>query len=707
MSPLPARMSDPLPTPSDDASTGRPALSALDDALVADGIRTRPIAPPSRRGIVTWFAGLGGILVFSAGAAALAAAQDARLAAIGIGVTGGFAAAAWAWWGVFRTGSSAPGRATAVLMALMGGAAVIGEALAREGDRWPGALAVVAGGGVATWWTWRQFAARPRYRVAATVAAATMAAAIVAGQLQRHGWPGAAIAIAGIAVLTLLLVAGQAALRRLLDMPDGVCGVARVIVDEAVRTRATLVLVVLVLVSLPSLPLVLDARERLAYRIQFFLDWALGGATFLLAMMTIFLVCGSVAGDIESRRIHMSLVKPLRRWHYLAGKLLGATLVNGLLLTIVGVGILTAVRVLQNTPALDPADRVAVDDQVLTARRSIRPEHPRRDDFDRDVDTEIDRLRRDDPAAFSGGDDRARDRIRAQKVQEWHSVHADVVSSYLFTGLEAGRSAHGTVQLRLKPFADNVNVDRADVRFVLWLNDRPHPVEAGEHREYTLTSGMVHTLDLPGDAIDADGRLLVTIANRNLVPAGATRPTAISFIPGQGMEMLYRVGSFEGNLLRGIIVCWIKLGLVAAAAVAAASWLGFPTAVLTALGIFAMASASGFLGHSLDIYTGADAADAGLLQLVSERLYHLTKALGEWRLWTAVKVITSSIGEGVLYIVPSFGEYDAVNRIATGRLVSVADVGSCLLEVGAAGVGVLGAAAAALFHGRDLVAVAD
>jgi hypothetical protein len=34
-------------------------------------------------------------------------------------------------------------------------------------------------------------------------------------------------------------------------------------------------------------------------------------------------------------------------------------------------------------------------------------------------------------------------------------------------------------------------------------------------------------------------------------------------------------------------------------------------------------------------------------------------------------------------------------------------VASCLLKVGAAGVGVLGAAAAALFHGRDLVAVAD
>jgi len=694
-------------TPTDPADAGRPSLATLDDALLADGVRTPRLRTPSRRSVLGWLAGLGGIVALSACAAALAAAQEARLAAVGIGVVGGLAATAWAWWGVFRTGSPAPGRATAGLMAIVGGAAGIGEALARDGDRWAGVIAIAAGAIAATWWTWRQFHAAPRNRTAAAVLSAVTGATLMAWQMQRHGWTGAAIAVAGVSVLTLLLFTGQAALRRLLDVPDGICGVARVIVDEAVRTRATLVLVVIVLVSLPSLPLVLDGRERLAYRIQFFLDWALGGATFLLAMMTIFLVCGSVTGDIDSRRIHMSLVKPLRRWHYLVGKLLGATLVNALLLAIVGVGILTAARVLQSTPAVDPTDRTAVDDQVLTARQSVRPEHPRRADFDRDVDSEIDRMRRDDPAAFAVGEERARERIRAQKVQEWHSVHADIVSSYLFTGLEAARSTTGTVQLRLKPFADNVNVDRADVRFVLFLNDRPHPVESGEHREYTLTSGMVHTLDLPAAAIDMDGRLLVTIANRNLVPAGATRATAISFIPGQGMEMLYRVGSFEGNLVRGILVCWIKLGLVAAAAIAASSWLGFPTAVLTSLGIFAMASASAFLGHSLDIYTGADAADAGVLQMLFERLYHLTKALGEWRLWTAVKVVTSSIGEAVLMVVPSLGRYDAVNLVATGRVVSLADLGSCLVEVGLAGVGVLGIVAASLFHGRDLVAVGD
>ncbi len=683
------------------------SVLGLDDALVADGRQEARIVPPTRREIVTWLVTLGGILGLALMAGGLAAVQGFSSVGAAIAIAGGMTALIWIWWGIFRTGSPSPALSTSVLFAVLATAAGSGEAVARAGYPWPAVLLMAGGAVAATRWTWKQFSGRPRNRTLAVVLTGLLSGGLTAWQMYRLGWTSAAVALAGVTTLGLLTVLGQAVLRGILAAPNGICAVARVIVEEAVRTRATLVLLVIVLVSLPSLPLVLDSKERLAYRIQFFLDWSLGGATFLLAMMTIFLVCGSICGDVDSRRVHMSLVKPLNRWQYLLGKLLGATLVNGLLLAIVGVGILTAARVLENAAATDPADRSAVEGQVLTARRTVRPAHPKRADFELDIDAEVDRLKQDDPSAFTAGEEAARARIQAQKVQQWHSVYPDMVSSYLFEGLDTARVSGGTVQLRLKPFADNVNVDRADVRFVLWLNDRPYPVEAGEHKEFTITSGMVHTLDLPSGSVDADGRLLVTFANRNLIPAGAVRPTAISFIPGQGMEMLYRVGTFEGNLLRGILICWIKLAMVAAAAVAAASWLGFPTAVLTALGIFAIASASAFLGDSLNIYTGADMENAGLIDLFNERLYHFSKAVGEWRFWTALKVVSSSVGEFLLLIVPSFGPYDAVTLVATGRVVSTADVLSCLAKVGLAGGGVLSLAAAALFHGRDLVVIGE
>jgi len=56
---------------------------------------------------------------------------------------------------------------------------------------------------------------------------------------------------------------------------------------------------------------------------------------------------------------------------------------------------------------------------------------------------------------------------------------------------------------------------------------------------------------------------------------GESHPTTISFIPGKGMEVLYRVGGFGSNFVRGLAVMWAKLAMLAAAAVAAAAWLGF------------------------------------------------------------------------------------------------------------------------------------
>ncbi|MFM8804558.1 MAG: hypothetical protein ACKOK8_11720, partial [Planctomycetia bacterium] len=91
-------------------------------------------------------------------------------------------------------------------------------------------------------------------------------------------------------------------LRRLLTAGHPVIGVARSIVEEAVGTRLSVLLVMLVVVALPTLPLVLDPGERLAYRVQFFLDGSLSGASVLLALITIALSCTSVCGDIESRR---------------------------------------------------------------------------------------------------------------------------------------------------------------------------------------------------------------------------------------------------------------------------------------------------------------------------------------------------------------------------------------------------------------------
>jgi hypothetical protein len=238
------------------------------------------------------------------------------------------------------------------------------------------------------------------------------------------------------------------------------------------------------------------------------------------------------------------------------------------------------------------------------------------------------------------------------------------------------------VQLRLEPYADNSSISRADVRFALWLDERPFPVRDGVHEDYTFSTGTVHTIDLPVSAITPDGTLRLTMANRNLVMPGEDRPTSISFTPGKGLEVLYRVGGFGGNFLRCLVVMWAKLAMLAAVALAAAAWLGFPTALLTSLVVFVTAVASAFFADAIDIYTGLDRRDATLVSMLRLRLGIFAERLQKVEWWEAIKTVGSYFADMFLSLVPSFADYDSVTQVAGGRVVPLAEVGFAILLLG-------------------------
>jgi hypothetical protein len=567
---------------------------------------------------------------------------------------------------------------------------------------------VVDGDGIPSWFDDEAPRARRRKQLMrVSRPAAVLAAAAVAAGLWLSGRQPAAISLAGVVALAVGFSLGILLLRRVLSGSHPVIGVARAILEEAIGTRLSVLLVMVVVVTLPVLPLLLDPAERLAYRLQFLLNWALSGASLLLAMISIALCCGSVCGDIESHQIHMALSKPLRRWEYLLGKWLGVVLLDVLLVALVGIGVYGFTLALARTPAADTADRTAVDEQVLTARAVARPSHPRGTEFEQSVAATIEEIRKNDPATFDKDPVRARKRILSQRIHEWHTVTADVVSSFLFTGLDPARIRSPVVQLRLEPFADNSAISRADVCFALWLNERPFPMKDGRHEDYTFTSGMVHTIDLPTSAIAADGTLRVTIANRNLVMPGEEQPTSISFTPGAGLEVLYRVGGFGGNFVRGLVVIWAKLAMLSAAALAAAAWLGFPTALLASLMVYVTAVASGFFADAIDIYTGLDRKDATLAAMVRLRLGMLAERLQKLEWWEAIKTVGSYAADAFLGLIPSFGDYDSVTQLATGRVVPLAEVASGLAVLGGAYPLVLLALGWALLERRDLVSTSS
>lgn len=534
----------------------------------------------------------------------------------------------------------------------------------------------------------------------ARLAGGLLAAGALVWLLVGLGWHSAATGVVGIVGMTAGCMVGLAVVRWLLSASTGTVGVARAVVEEALRMRAALALVAALVAAVPILPLVLDHSERLQYRVQFLLQWALGGAGLILGLLTIFLACGTVCGDIDTNRIHMTFAKPLRRWEYLLGKWLGIVVFDLLLVALAGAGTYTFVRMLAATPATDAADRAAVDRQVLAARAAIAPGHESPAEFAAAVAATIAQREKDDPAAFARDAAAIRERIRWEHEWQWHTVTPDMVSTFVFTGLARPGMPAADVQLQLRPRVTNVDVDLAEVRFAIWVNERPWPVQDGRHVEQTLASGATHVLDIPGDAIGDSGTLELTIANRNLVPAGETRATAITFPPGDGLRLYRRVGGFEGNFLRCLAVIWAKLALVAAVGVAAGTGLGFPTAALLSLLVALTALGSGFLRDALGVYNVvADSAAAA----AGQRLTEAAELGRQFRLYESFRMLLGFVADAVLWIVPSFAEFPAVADLAAGLAIPAGRVLACGLKIGVLFPALLGLVGWAILERRDLV----
>jgi ABC-type transport system involved in multi-copper enzyme maturation permease subunit len=487
--------------------------------------------------------------------------------------------------------------------------------------------------------------------------------AALAGILLVAGSPVVRAATLGGLAMAGGYVIGLFAIRRLLMIPTGVAGVARAVVDEAIGMRSTLGLLFLALACVPVLPLLLDPSERLSYRLQFLITWNLGGASLILAMLTAFLACASVSGDIASGRIQMTLAKPLARLEYLVGKWLGIAMYNLLLVVLVGIGSYTLVMMLANEPALDDADRDAIVGEVLVARREFQPTPENPDAYEAAIAVAIEQFAADDPKEFARQEGAVRRRLRKEYDWQWHTVTPDMVSTFVFRDLGTKDKENARVQLEMKPRVLNVDIDLSDVRFAMWLNDRPWPLKDGEPVVQQLPSYAKHVFELPTAVVSESDDLQLRMANRNHVPAGETRATAITLPPGDGLRVFVRTGGFETNFLLCLAIMWFKLTLVAAVGVAAGAMFDFSSAILATLVIYAAALGSDFFRDSLGIYNVA--ADT-VVEGVAERMAYTAKYMAEGQGYATFRMLMGFVTDCVLGILPSFSSDAAISSLATG-----------------------------------------
>lgn len=470
-----------------------------------------------------------------------------------------------------------------------------------------------------------------------------------------------------------LFVAGYALLRKLLRIEWAPFGVARTLIDEAVRMRLAVAFIVLLIGILAVLPATQNAETPLRYRVQTFLSFGLGATATLLSLLTIFLSCATLSNEIQDHRIFSVMTKPIGRGAYLLGKWLGLVLLNALLLLVAGILVGGCTWMLSREAGVDENDAQSVVREVLTARESRAPRSA--DSLEKRASARLDKLKNErSQLLVELGEDRLFSQLLDQEKRQWLSIGPHGQETYIFDGLEEAKSSGKEIQIRYLLRASQEPPENT-VSIALAMNDRIGGLRTKVNEYQTMTV----TPDFIGD----DGRLELRFINENRRNPKQTFETTLTIPPGDGLEVMFERGGFAPNFARGLVMLWFKLGFLAMLGLAAGTFLSFPVAAILTLAVFIVASASGFLIDALSYF-------------------------GENERSEAIKSATSAvrwIGLALAEVLGPYSRYTPASKVVDGRMVPWADVAGCAAWIGAVWTGLAAAVAWLIFRARELARV--
>ena len=446
--------------------------------------------------------------------------------------------------------------------------------------------------------------------------------------------------------------------------------------------KVALVFLLLVGGVVLGLPFSVSGDSSMTGAVQSFMTYGLNAAGVLLSLLTIFM-CRSLSDEFVHRQIFLITTKPVSRWQFIAGKWAGIVLLNGTFLLFAGVTVYGMVHYIKHThPPLDKEyDQAELQNEVLVARHALKTNLP---DFGKSAEREYQRNveegRYTNVPNFDPVEERRR--LTAKHEARWRVVGPLEIRTFEFDNVLCDRSPDSRIQLRYKTNISGAPPDeifRAGWEFGDPLKDTPVYAIPTRH-----VMERYHTIDVPGDAVAADHTLVVTFYNQNPYPDERQYRNVIEFRRADEVEILFVVGSFEGNFIRLLALMMSKLMFLAAVAVLAATVFSYPVACLVSFTVYTLAGMRAFIGESLS--------------------YLDNPRGGDWVVQTFVDV-AQFVFAALKWVIPDFGYYNAVEDLVNGRNVSLVWVLQAVGELAVLKVLIVLGLAMLLFHRREVAEV--
>ncbi len=367
-------------------------------------------------------------------------------------------------------------------------------------------------------------------------------------------------------------------------------------VKQALRLRIAAIFIILLLVLLPLLGFTTTGDGTLKGRLQTFVSYGLSLTSLLLCLLTLMVSAYTLSSDIIQRQIYTVITKPVRRFQYILGKLLGVILLDMLLLVLFS-GIIYAVTIYMPKFTNAPEEEILrAQKEFFTARAALAP-------IEVDVENEVlkqfekyekaGQLR----AIFPGASKRKIiSEITKQKQLEKRAVGAGRELIWEFEGVKP----LGPDQSLFIRYKYDVSVTPPDLQVAGgWMVGDLENIRHGMPPRTDIyemsrndTIRTFHEIEFSADTVTEDGYLGVAFFN---IP---TNRTVIIFPLEEGLELLYKADSFTSNFIRTVLLIFLRLIFLSCLGMLAASFLSFPVALLFCLVIFFTANFSGFVLES-------------------------------------------------------------------------------------------------------------
>ncbi len=432
----------------------------------------------------------------------------------------------------------------------------------------------------------------------------------------------------GVIPLVFMLVTLLELARLMLSGSSPLLAIARNLLNEAVRMKISLVFIVILLILLAVIPTVLNEEQPLRYRIQQWMQYGTGFGYMILALMTVFFCAASVAFEQRDKIIWQTVTKPVPAWAYISGKWVGVMILNALLLLVVSGGVFLFTKYLELQPAQGEVayhrvidrnaedgirdttirgergqdyrtlDRRILEDQVLIARVGIEPD-PEAVDMqlvEQLVDRRIAGLRENDPMFQATPQVRAQlteELLRQAEIEE-RAVGLGRQRNFRFSGLQrfVGTDTEFTLRYQIQAGSNDPSALYTVGFRVNGIPWPPNPEDREMDGVRQVGLKITQVAAIPAAALTSEGTLDLTVYNF------PTNPQTFVF-SSDGLELLYPAGGYELNFTRVNAVLLIKLGFIAAVAIACATFLSFPVAVVVTLCVFFATESAGYLQEAL------------------------------------------------------------------------------------------------------------